>query len=154
MKRKTTQNLLTMLVVGILLMFPATAQDNAPKKGMEKFLPEKNTPVIFSVDPQTNEIAEIFIKKSNTEQQLYDLKADCYRCEYYLGSLEGDYKKTSLKLIPAKETLLTVHTNKNLMPGAEYSPGEKFKPGSEFVLAGLKTIVVANKPGTFTVKTH
>lgn len=154
MIRNTTQNLLMMWAVWFLTIVTATAQVNKNRQDIEKFIPEKSTPVIFSVDPRTNKVEDIFIKKTNSEQQLYDLKAECYRCQYYVGRLDGKYKLSSLRLIPEKEAVLTIHTTENLMPGEKFYPGDNFIPGTEFELAGIKTTVVANKNGTFQVKAH
>lgn len=154
MIRNITQNLILMWAVWFLTSVTATAQVNNNNRDIEKFIPEKSTSVIFSVDPRTNKVEDIFIKKTNSEQQLYDLKAECYRCQYYVGRLEGEYKVSSLRLIPAKEAILTIHTRENLMPGEKFYPGENFLPGTEFELAGIKTTVVANQEGTFKVKAH
>lgn len=141
-----------MWAVWFLTLVTATAQVNTSSRDIEKFVPEKSTPVIFSVDPRTNKVEDIYIKKANSEQQLYDLKAECYRCQYYVGRLEGNFKVSSLRLIPAREAVLTINTTENMMPGEKYYPGDDLKPGTEFELAGIKTTVVANKDGTFKVK--
>lgn len=149
---KTTQRILAIMAVWFLTIVTATAQSNENSRNIEKFVPEESTQVIFSVDPRTNKIEDIYIKKANSEQQLYDLKAECYRCQYYVGRLEGKYKLSSLRLIPAREAVLTIHTKENLMPGEKYKPGDDLIPGTEFELAGIKTTVVANKEGTFQVR--
>lgn len=112
------------------------------------------TDIIFSVDPRTNKVNNYFIRNSDTELQLYKLKENCYRCNYYLGHLEGGYQLKGSKLIPNKKSVFTIKTTHNLMPGEIFDPGIKFPPGAFFSMAGIKTTVVENQRGIFKVKTN
>jgi hypothetical protein len=121
---------------------------------MEDFIYQENTPLVFSVDPKTNGVTEMFLKDPDLEHQLYRLKEDCYRCEFYLGSVEGNLKIRERKIINSKNSVFTINTSENLMPGSVFSPGTQYTPGSEFSLAGIKTTVVTNHKGSFVLKAN
>lgn len=145
---------ITLLFVLVLTLWLNTGYTSLAQINPSENIPEKNlnhTAVIFSVDPRTNEVNEIFLKKGNSEQQLYKLKEDCYRCSFYLGSLEGSYKLRRDRLIPDKTSTLTINTGENLMRGSRYIPGDEYLPGAQFSMAGVKTTVIANQNGKFTV---
>lgn len=111
------------------------------------------TNLIFSVDPKTNGVNGVFLKEPNEEAQLYKLKGDCYRCDFYEGSIEGPFTVTDSRIKPGKEAVLTIYTVHNLMPGKEFDPGP-FPPGSRFSLARTKATVIANQKGSFKLRTN
>ena len=112
---------------------------------------ESGTGVIFSVDPKHNGVNGVFLKESNTEAQLYKLKGDCYRCEFYEGNIEGPYSILSSGIKPGKKAVLTIFTVHNLMQGKEFDPGP-FPPGSRFNLVRIKATVIDNQKGSFKLR--
>lgn len=114
---------------------------------------EEKIEVIFSVDPKNNGINDVFLKEQDMEAQLYKLKATCYRCEFYEGTVEGSFTEKDSRIRPGKQATLTIHTMQNLMPGKVFVPG-KFPPGSRFTMARTKTKVIENQKGSFRVKTY
>ncbi|HSI70911.1 MAG TPA: hypothetical protein VK941_11800 [Gillisia sp.] len=150
----TYRQMFVLLVLCFLTCTTAIAQEEKSVRPMEDFVYQKNIALVFSVDPKTNGITEVFLKDTDIEHQLYKLKEDCYRCEFYLGSVDGDLKIKDKKIINSKSSVFTIKTTDNLMPGTIYSPGTEYTPGSEFSLAGIKTTVVANKKGSFIVKVN
>ncbi len=111
------------------------------------------TNIIFSVDPKNNGINDVFLKDPDIEAQLYILKGECYRCEFYLGTIEGTFSSQGSRLRPGKNATLTINTLENLMPGKVFDPGP-FPPGSRFILARTKTTVIENQHGSFRLKTN
>lgn len=145
-----------MITMGIVSMMetPVTAQSTELKaKSGEEIIPTL-TDIIFSVDPRTNGVINFYIRNANTELQLYKLKENCYRCNYYLGHLEGEFQIKGSKLIPTKRSVFTIKTTHNLMPGEIFDPGAKFPPGAVFSMAGIKTTVVENQKGSFKVRAN
>ncbi len=113
---------------------------------------EERIEVVFSVDPRKNKITKIYIQEESTEQQLYQLKQDCYRCSYFTGNLYGTFAIRKNYIVPLKGATLTINTGKDLMTAEEFKPGTNFRPGSVFPLAGIKTTVVSNLPGVMVLK--
>lgn len=150
----TYRQIFFLLVLCFLSCTPANSQEKKPARPMEDFIYQKNTELVFSVDPKTNGITEVFLKDTNVEYQLYKLKEDCYRCDFYLGSVEGNLKIRDRKIINSKSSVFTIHTEDNLMPGSVFLPGTEFVPGKEFSLAGIKTTVIANNKGSFVLKAN
>ncbi len=114
---------------------------------------ETVTDLIFSVDPKNNGINEVFLKEPDVEAQLYKLKGECYRCEFYKGNITGKFAVKNSRIRPGKKTVLTIHTMENLMPGKIFDPGQ-FPPGSRFNLARTKTTVIDNQKGSFKVRVN
>ncbi len=121
-------------------------KENAPDSGLV-------TDVIFSVDPKNNGVNGVFIKELDTEAQLYKLKGECYRCEFYLGSIEGAFNIVNSKVKPVKNAIITIYTSQNLMRGKVYEPGP-FPPGSRFNLARTKTTVIEKQNGKFRLRSN
>lgn len=107
--------------------------------------PGEITEVVFSVDPRNNKINKIFLQEGSTEQQLYQLKQECYRCRYYTGNLQGTFQIKRNFIIPQKGARITINSGKDIMTAEQFKPGGNFRPGSIFLLAGIKTTVVSNK---------
>lgn len=132
----------------------AFAQESQNLNYSQDFNQGKITELIFSVDPRTNEVNKIFLKKENPEKQLYELKSNCYRCDFYRGNFDGTLKMRGNRIINSKKGKFTIHTFDNLMPGQHFLPGEKFQPGTKFSLAGIKTTVLTNQKGIFIVESN
>lgn len=113
----------------------------------------KVTDLIFSVDPKNNGVNEIFLKEPDLEAQLYLLKGECYRCEFYEGTIEGPFTVKDSRIKPGKKATLTINTMDNLMADKIFDPGQ-FLPGSEFNLARTNSTVIVNKKGSFKVRTN
>ena len=152
--RKITLLLLLLLpVAGFFQNSAAYAQNES--SGYPESKPDAVlvTGVIFSVDPKDNGVNGVFLKEPNEEAQLYKLKGECYRCDFYEGSIEGPFTVTESRIKPGKKAILTIYTVHNLMPGKEFEPGP-YPPGSRFSLARTKATVIANQKGSFKLKTH
>ncbi len=143
-----------LLVTGLLSCSTAHSQIRKPERPLEDFEFRKNTALVYSVDPRTNGIIDVFLQDTNVEHQLYKLKEDCYRCEYYLGSVEGNLKIKDRKIVNSRGSVFTINTMENLMPGATFLPGLEYAPGTPFSLAGIKTTVVANQKGSFILRSN
>ncbi|QCY69421.1 hypothetical protein FHG64_08460 [Antarcticibacterium flavum] len=150
----TLRQMALLFVTGLLTCSIAQAQIQKPDRPIEDFEFRKNTALVYSVDPKTNGINEVFLKEPNVEHQLYKLKEDCYRCEYYLGSVEGTLKIKDSKIVNSRSSVFTINTMENLMPGTDFLPGPEYAPGSRFSLAGIKTTVLANQKGSFVLKAN
>jgi hypothetical protein len=150
----TYRQMFFLLVLCFLTGYTGNSQEKEPARPMEDFIYQKNTALVFSVDPKTNGITEVFLKDTNIEHQLYKLKEDCYRCEFYLGSVDGNLKLRDRKIVNSKNSVFTINTSNNLMPGTDFLPGKEYSPGSEFSLAGIKTTVVTNQKGSFILKAN
>lgn len=146
------QPFILLLTICLLSGLTTTAQSRDRFENNPEFNFHKKTPLVFSVDPKTNNIIEIFLKRENVENQLYQLKADCYRCEYYLGTVEGNIKIRDNKIVKGKKSKFTIHTEDNLMSGLFYFPGNQYQPGTSYILAGMKTRVISNQQGKFIVE--
>lgn len=109
------------------------------------------TDLIFSVDPKYNGVNEVFLKGPDVEAQLYILKGDCYRCEFYEGTIEGAFTVHNFRLTPGRKATLTINTLENLMDDKIFDPG-KYPPGSRFYLGRTKTTVIENLEGSFKVR--
>ena len=109
------------------------------------------TGLIFSVDPKNNGVNGVFLKEQDTEAQLYKLKGDCYRCEFYEGNIEGPFIVTSSGIKPGKKAVLTIHTTHNLMQEKVFDPGA-FPPGSRFNLVRFRATVINNQNGSFKLR--
>lgn len=110
------------------------------------------TKIIFSVDPKNNGVNEVFLREPDIEAQLYKLKGECYRCEFYSGSIDGPFSSKNSRLRPGKKAILTIHTMENLIPGKVFDPGP-YPPGSRFSLGRTKATVIENQKGTLRLKT-
>lgn len=146
-----------MIVVLVMVLFTGmnvNSQIMKPERPIEDFIFQENTDLVYSVDPKTNGITEVFLKDTDVEHQLYKLKEDCYRCEFYLGSVEGTFKIHNKRIVNSKSSVFIIKTTRNLMPGTDFSPGAQYAPGTEFSLAGIKTTVLANKNGSFILKAN
>lgn len=110
------------------------------------------TNIIFSVDPKNNGVTEVFLREPDIEAQLYKLKGECYRCEFYSGSIEGPFSTKDSRIRPGKKATLTIHTMQNLMPGKVFDPGP-YPPGSRFSLGRTKATVIENQKGTLRLRT-
>ena len=141
-----------LLAICFLTVHPTFAQSNKLVANNPEFSYHKNTSLVYSVDPKTNGINRIFLKRENVESQLYELKGDCYRCEYYLGTVEGSIKLAGNKIVKGKNCRFTINTQENLMSGQYYFPGNQYLPGVSYTLAGMNTIVVSNQKGKFIVE--
>ncbi len=152
--RKITLLLLLLLSVAGFFKNPA-AYAQQESSGFQEPKPDIPlvTGVIFSVDPKNNGVNGVFIKEPDQEAQLYKLKGDCYRCEFYEGNIEGPFTVTDSRIKPGKKAVLTIYTVNNLMPGKVFEPGP-FPPGSRFSLARTKTTVIANQKGSFKLRTN
>ena len=140
-----------------LLMLPAAGffQNSAAyAQHFQEPNPEASvTNLIFSVDPRDNSVNGVFLKEPNEEAQLYKLKGECYRCDFYEGSIEGPFTVTDSRIKPGRKAVLTIYTVHNLMPGKEFEPGP-YPPGSRFNLVRTKATVIANQKGSFKLRTH
>lgn len=115
--------------------------------------PAKVTELIFSVDPKNNKINEVFLKEPDMEAQLYLLKGECYRCEFYEGTIAGNFRLNKSRIRPGKKATLTIFTMDNLIPGKTFNPGQ-FPEGSRFDLGRTRTTVISNQKGSFIVRTN
>lgn len=152
--RKITFLLFLFLLTGCLIQISEVYAQEDPsslKEGNE--VTPDSASLIFSVDPKNNEVNGIFLKEQDTEAQLYKLKGECYRCEFYQGNIEGPFLVTNSRIKPGKKAVLTIYTLHNLMPGKEFDPGP-FPPGSRFNVARIKTTVIENQKGSFKLRTY
>ncbi|QED38621.1 hypothetical protein FK178_13255 [Antarcticibacterium arcticum] len=129
---------------------PIFAQQYADLNHQNPAVPA-STNIIFSVDPKNNGVNEVFIREPDIEAQLYKLKGECYRCEFYSGSIEGPFTTKDSRIRPGKKATLTIHTMQNLMPGKVFDPGP-YPPGSRFGLGRTKATVIENQKGTFKLR--
>lgn len=144
-------------VLLILCIFTCPAANSQVKKSEQpngEFEFQKNTALVFSVDPRTNGVTEVYLKDPDVEQQLYKLKEDCYRCQFYHGNVEGTLKIKDKKIVNSRSSVFTINTTDNLIPGINFFPGTEYTPGAEFSLAGIRTTVVANKKGSFILEAN
>lgn len=137
-----------------LLALPVLSQSKKPVNAQPEFYYYKNTSLVYSVDPKTNGITEMFLKSENVENQLYELKGNCYRCEYYLGTVEGSLKVKGKKIVKSKNSRFTIHTLDNLMSKQNFFPGTNYLPGDNYTLAGIPARVVFNQKGKFILETN
>jgi len=143
-------NFFFLLLEGSTLLAQTTALAERSSNGKAG----EQTEVIFSVDPKNNKITDIFIREGSTEQQLYQLKQQCYRCSYYTGNLEGSFNIKRNFIVPRKGTTITIYAGKDLMTEENFNPGPNFKVGSSFPLAGVKTTVISHQQGVMVLKVN
>jgi len=153
MRKITLLILISLSVAGFFQKSAVYAQHDPSGLPDPKPDPALVTNLIFSVDPRNNGVNGVFLKEPNEEAQLYKLKGDCYRCDFYQGSIEGPFTVTGSRIKPGKKAVLTIYTVHNLMPGKAFEPGP-FPPGSRFSVERTKATVIANQKGNFKLRTN
>ncbi|MEX0289603.1 MAG: hypothetical protein AB3N14_10885 [Flavobacteriaceae bacterium] len=115
----------------------------------------KETKVIFVVNESTHQVSQmrlfLEIKENYTKEEILKKYPNS---KFYIGLLEGNFKKESGQIIPGEGATVIMYTNKQYFPEEHFFPGDNLFPGDNFNLGKAKAKVVSSKKGELILRTQ
>lgn len=118
----------------LFTMFFAQAQSRTTKEAK----------VILVVDKDSNKI--INIELFNAQITENEMSKKYSQSIFFLGSFKGRYELNDNAIVPKKESIITIYTDKQLFSNSQFSPGKNITIGD------IKTKEISRKKGELILK--